>query len=607
MNSRNALIGVMAGFAGLCCGASAAPVTVARDGVAESVVVVADHAPPPVRHAAEELSAYLHRITGGTFEIVSAASSQHTNLFVGPQAAHLADLGLATDDLGKEGIVIRTTDRGLILTGGHPRGTLYAVYTFLQDTLGCRWWSSMVESVPLRKTIVCDNLDVRYVPPLEYREPFWFDAFDADWAVRNKSNGANTRLDETRGGKQVYEGFVHTFSRLLPPDRYYDAHPEWYSLIDGKRSKDAQLCLTDEQMRQEFVRNLKERLRANPKATIASVSQNDGWAGNCQCDRCRAVEEKEGSPAGLMLQFVNAVAAETEEDFPNVAIDTLAYTYTQRPPAHVRPSKNVIVRLCNYKSSFSKPLTAPCNKEFHDDLTAWSKACERVYVWDYVTDFAHYVQPHPNLRVLGPNIRFFVANNVKGVFSQGAYQSPGAEMAELRAWVTARLLWEPHLDADRLIDEFVQGYYGPAADPIAAYLDLIHDAVEKQDEPLGCYSPPNAAFLSLDVLVKGNAYLVDAIRRVQDQPDLLKRVELARLPVLYVFLNRWNELRQQAHVEGIEWPLPESIDEVFEALRNVAVANRITHLTEPKTGFEALAAIVEKAKRDAGERKNVAP
>ena len=67
--------------------------------------------------------------------------------------------------------------------------------------------------------------------------------------------------------------------------------------------------------------------------------------------------------------------------------------------------------------------------------------------------------PHPNLRVLGPNVKFFVDHSVKGLFEQGAYTSKGAEMAELRAWVLARLLWNPALDGQELIDEFIAGYY----------------------------------------------------------------------------------------------------------------------------------------------------
>ena len=571
-------------------------ITIARDGSSKAVIVVDSEAPEPVRHAAAELSGFLNRITAGTFDIVSQPSADKTNILVGPRAAKIAEPDFTADGLGSDGIIIRTKGKDLILAGGHPRGTLYAVYFFLEEKLGCRWWSSTASTIPNSPTIRVGKLDVRYVPPLEYREPYWFDAFDGDWALRNKCNGNSARLDKKRGGKLIYQGFVHTFHSLIPPEKYFDKHPEWYSLIDGKRKKDAQLCLTNEQMRKELVKNLKERLHNNPDATIASVSQNDGWAGNCQCPQCKEVEDKEGSPAGLMLQFVNAVAADIELDFPNVAIDTLAYTYTKKPPKHIRPRHNVIVRLCNYKSSFCKPLTDECNKDFHDDIINWSKICSRIYIWNYVTNFAHYVQPHPNLRVLGPNIKFFAANNVKGIFEQGAYQSDGAEMAELRAWVIAKMLWNPALDSRKLIDEFVAGFYGPAGMHVKSYLDLIHDSVEKSGDWLGCYSPPDANFLSFDVLAEGTAHLNDARRAVKDNPELLKRIDLARLPMMYVFIVRWNELRDKAEADNLQWPIQESIDDVFNEFKRIADENKITNICETKHGLGHLENIVRKTK-----------
>jgi len=569
-------------------------ITIARDGQSHCVIVLGEKASAPVRHAADELAVFLNRITGGKFDIVNTASAEKANIYVGPEAAKMADAGFTTEGLGDEGIIIRTTAKGLILAGGQPRGTLYAVYSFLQDQIGCRWWSSTAETIPQQKTIELAPLNITYIPPIQYRETFWYDAFDADWAVRNKSNGNSTYLKEEHGSKHKYVGFVHTFCVLLPPDKYFAEHPEWYSLIDGERKKDAQLCLTNEQMRKELTENLKTALRKNPDATIASVSQNDGWAGNCQCPACKAVEEKEGSPSGLMLQFVNAVACDIEKEFPNVAIDTLAYCYTQKPPLHTHPRENVIVRLCNYKSSFCKPLTDPCNKEFYDDITNWSKMCSRIYIWDYVTNFAHYVQPHPNLRVLGPNIKFFAQNNVKGIFEQGAYQSYGAEMAELRAWVIAQMLWNPDLDGDKLIDEFVNGFYGPAAAHIKAYIALIHEAIAKTDDHLGCYSPPDAKFLSLATLLKGNEYLAAAEKSVENNPDYLKRVTLARLPLMYVFLVRWNELKAQAQAEKLTWPMTESIDEIFAQFEQTAKENKITRIAEPIEGLDKLRDEVKK-------------
>lgn len=559
---------------------AAAAVPIAEAGQARAVIVCAADAIEPEKHAAAELAAFLKQVTGAEFAVAATAGTDRPRLLVGEGAAKLADPGFSLGDLGAEGVVLRTAGQDLILAGGRPRGTLYAVYTFLEDTVGCRWWSSKVSTIPRRPTLAVEALNIRYQPKFEYRESFWFDAFDGDFAVRNKCNGHSERLSAKQGGKHSFEGFVHTFFPLVPPEKYFADHPEWFSEIAGQRKHEgAQLCLTNEEMRRELVKNLRERLRANPAATIASVSQND-WHGNCQCKSCAAIDAEEGSPAGSMIRFVNAVAADIEKDFPHVAIITLAYQYTRKPPKLTRPRPNVMVQLCSIECSFSKPLEDPRNQAFRSDIEGWAKMCDRLYIWDYTTNFAHYVMPHPNLRVLAPNVKFFAANNVKGVFEQGAYQSFGSEMAELRGWVLAKLLWDPSLDGQKLVDAFLDGYYGPAAPHVRAYLQTTHDAVEASGDPLGCFSSPEAKFLSFKTLSAGLQHLKAAEAAAGDDAELKGRVLTAQMPVLYTFILRWDALRKEAQGANAPWPVAETKQAVHERFMELAKAANVTMVAE---------------------------
>ncbi|MCP4710810.1 MAG: DUF4838 domain-containing protein [Planctomycetes bacterium] len=567
-------------------------ITIADNHISKTVVVVSSDADESVQHAAAELVFFLHQITGAKFEITHRTSSDTSRILVGPQAARLADPEFSTVGLGDEGMVIRTIGNDLILAGGNPRGTLYAVYSFLEDQLGCRWWSSKVSTIPEITTLKIEPLDIKYIPPLEYRELWWFDAFNGDWSVRNKCNGHKHQLDTTRGGGLQFEGYVHTFYKLIPPEKYFTDHPEWYSEIDGQRTfgdhTTAQLCLTNEQARLELTKTLKERLRANPQATIASVSQRDWLEQGCQCSKCQASDQEDGSPAGTLLRFVNAVAADIEKEFPRVSISTLAYTFTRTPPKITQPRHNVIVRLCTFECSFSQPLTDPINIKFHDDLVGWSKICRRLYIWDYTTNFDHYLQPHPNLRVLGPNIKFLTDHHVKGIMEQGAYQAHGAEFAELRAWVLAKLLWNPDQNGTRLIEEFVNGYYGPAGRHIQAYLKTTHDAIETSRTELGLYSPPEINFLTLKTLSESWRHITAAQHAVNDQPEFLPRVQHCRLSILYVAIRRWDELRRKALEEGIDWPWGDSAEQAREQFEQCARSLNITRLNEWEEGFGPL-------------------
>src|SRR5207253_1484283 len=202
-----------------------------------------------------------------------------------------------------------------------------------------------------------------------------------------------------------------------------------------------QLCLTNPKLRDFMVTRVKEWLRESPDAQIISVTQND-WAGWCECDDCKARDETEESHSGTMLAFVNYIAEKIEPEFPNVAVDTFAYQYTRKPPKTLRPRPNVIVRLCSIECNFREPLDHPSNAAFAEDIKKWAQICQRLYIWDYVTDFKNYILPRPNWFTLGPNIRFFATNQVRGVFEEGAYGGYGGEMSELRAWVLAQLLWK---------------------------------------------------------------------------------------------------------------------------------------------------------------------
>jgi hypothetical protein len=562
---------------------AAADVTVAKRGKAAARVVVAGEASETEKQAAGELAFFLHIVTGGNFQVVQEAAGDGGRLLVGEGAARLAEPGFNAGGLGKEETIVRTTGRDLILAGGSPRATLYAVYTFLEDVVGCRWWTSTASAIPWKPTLKIKPIAIRYAPPLEYREPFWFVAFDPIWDARNEANGARAGGDDVRGGKHIYEGFVHTFNSLIPPEKYFADHPEWFSEIKGQRtSQNAQLCLTNEEMRRELVKNLKERLRLNPLATIASVSQND-CHNNCTCPRCRAVDEEEGSPSGSLLRFVNAVAAEIEAEFPHVTIDTLAYQYTRKPPRLARPRPNVIIRLCSIECSFSQPLNGERNKAFFEDLKGWSNIADRLFIWDYTTNFAHYIQPHPNYQVLGPNIRVFVEHKVRGIFEQGAYQSTGAEMAEFRAWLLAKLLWNPSLDPEKLRREFLRGYYGPAAGYVSDYMTLLERAVRDSGDHLGCYSPPDAKFLSLDTILRAWAILKKAENRIRGTLEYARRVRSVQLPIAYAVLVRWDDLQKESFERSLAWPWPRERNEWLDWFLQAARSEKVGMISEWQT------------------------
>jgi len=538
-----------------CRAGTRGQLTLAHGGSTRYQVVLPAHPSLPQQHAARELASFLGQITGAAFPVVTEAQwGRGPAIFVGlSAAARRGAPGASTHGLGREGLVMMTAPPHLLLYGGEPRGTLYAVYAFLEEKLGCRWWTSTASTIPRRERLVIGRLCERQVPLLEYREPFFWDAFDGDWAARNRCNSTAARLDERRGGQITYQGFVHTLPQLVPVDKYFDAHPEWFQMRDGKREKERvrQLCMTNPELRHFVAQRVMEWLRANPRADIVSVSQSDD-PGYCDCPSCHALNEQEGSPAGSLLHFVNAVAREVGKQFPQVAIDTLAYQNTRQPPRHVRPEPNVIVRLCSIECDFARPMTDRANRAFFADLVGWGKLCQRLYVWDYVTNFNHFLRPQPNVFVLGPNVKAFAGHGVRGIFEQGSYQSPGGDMAELKAWVLAKLLWNPRRDPEALIAEFLRGYFGPAGPQVRKYLEAMHQDALVLGQAVGCGAEVNSPFPSYQALVTSELAFREARAAVAGNVELVRRVRLAHLPVLYSWLFR-PDLRLRAEVAGFSW------------------------------------------------------
>ena len=559
-------------------------IEIAKDGVGKVTIVAAKGSSIPVRHAAKELQTFLKEVTGAELPLDLEGTATGPRILVGAKSAALADPKFSVEGLGREGIVIRTVSENLILAGGEPRGTLYAVYTFLEDEVGCRWWTPTASTIPHKPRLTFDKLDVRYVPALEYREPFWDNESNANWDVRNKVNGDTAPLSGELGGKQVIAAFVHTFYPLIPPSRYFKDHPEWFSEIKGERKGEhAQLCLSNEEMRKELVKNLKAILRKNRLATQVSVSQND-CGGYCQCAKCKAIDAEEGGPSGSILRFVNAVAADIQKEFPKVSVSTLAYTYSEAPPKITRPRDNVVIWLCTMNCSYNLPLeTHKRNASFAENLINWSKIAKRLYIWDYTTNFRHYLFVHPNLRVLGPNIRFFVAHNVTGIFEQGATGTPGAEMGDLRAWVLAKLLWDPKLDDQKVIDEFLGGYYGAAGKHVRAYIDTIHDVMQAGGQPLGCYEEPDRKFMNAETLVKAWSHLKDAEAAVAKDPELTQRVRVAQMPMMYAFMIRWADMKKQAEKHGVAWPMGDDPQAVLKDYKIRAAKIGIKRVSEQAT------------------------
>lgn len=509
-------------------------ITLADKGFTSYKIIIARGTSLAVFHAAEELRMFLGQISGASFKIAFDDIKQTEYEIIIGSNNHLSALGLDIDFnmLGSEGFKLITSGKTLVIAGSDKRGCLYGVYTFLEDFLGCRFFTEDVTVIPKRNAIYLPEINDTQIPVLEYRESYFKDYWDGDFYARLKCNGNAGLLTEMHGYKMEYCHFVHSFNALVPPDKYFNNHPEYFSEINGIRIKDyTQLCLTNPDVLEIAKETVRQWIKENPDAAIISVSQND-WHNFCTCEKCSAIDNYEDSHAGTLIHFVNKIAESIENEFPHVAIDTLAYQYTRKPPLYVRPRKNVIVRLCSIECCFSHPLSE-CDISFKADLIGWSKVCKRLHIWDYVVNFAHSLSPFPNFRVLQPNIKFFIEHNVTGIFEEGNNSNrESGEFNALKQYILAKLLWNPDYDVDTGIAEFLNAYYGMAANEIKRYFDLIHNIITPEIH-MHLYDPPRTAYLSSEMLDHADLIFNHA-ECLAENETILARVKKLRLSVRYV-------------------------------------------------------------------------
>ncbi|MEL6676337.1 MAG: DUF4838 domain-containing protein [Bacteroidota bacterium] len=446
------------------------------------------------------------------------------------------------------------------IRAGSKEAMVSAVYTFLEEGLGYRFFHPEEISVPPKSALSLDRgISFSYTPPVKIR------TVHSSLFYEQPSFAAAHKVSTEAFPYYAPSARVHTFHRLLPSEEFYEAHPEYYALRNGKRIP-TQLCLTHP----EVLNIVKERVRnLLPEAGeggVISVSQDDNTQ-YCQCDQCEAIHQEEQAASGSLIHFVNAVA----EAFPEINISTLAYQYSRKAPAKVKPRSNVLITLCSIECDRSKPIAQGC-QEFTEDLQAWAALTDNIRIWDYTTQFTNFLAPFPNLRTLQPNLQLFVDNNAQWVFEQHSRQP--SELFALRSYLLAKLLWNPSLSPEAVMQEFSAGYYQDAAPEIMRYVDWIHNEMEKDSSFfLFLYGDPSQAFgsyLRPDLLLAYDSLFATAAEKVKASPKLLSRVSEARLGVDYAILELGKTQAREAWADAT-WTIPKRLNRFERTTREAGI------------------------------------
>ena len=401
----------------------------------------------------------------------------------------------------------------------------FATYEFIEKYLKVRWLSSnstfykQINSLKIPK-----SFNFLHKPPVKTRTVhsrlFYNDPIFAE----------KSKVTTSAFPNYIPEARVHTFHRFVPEEIYYESNPEYYALRNGKRLP-TQLCLTNDEVYKIVVDKVSELFEKYPGYDVVSVSQDDNTS-YCTCDKCEKLHNEFGGPAASMISFVNKIA----DNFRDKTISTLAYQYTRKPTTII-PKDNVLITLCSIECNRRIPISEGC-VDFYEDLKGWSKLTNNIRIWDYTTQFTNFLAPFPNWNTIKPNINLFVENNAKWIFQQ--HSNNPSELFELRSYIMAKLLWNPDLSFNELLDDFCDNYYGKASKYIKKYVNDISKEISKNTNFfLFLYGDPSQGFESFlrpEKLVYYNSLFDQAYNEVKDDKKYSNRVKKARLSIDYASL-----------------------------------------------------------------------
>ena len=469
-------------------------------------------------------------------------------------------------------ISIQLKDSLITISSNNKKNLFYATYEFIEKFLNVKWLSTdYTHYEKLSSLNIPDNYNYYYEPPVLTRtvhsKLFYDDSIFAD----------KLKVTNEAFPRYVPNARVHTFHRFMPYDVFYEKNPEYYALRNGKRLP-TQLCLTNNAVLEIVKDSVRSFFKSSPISDVISVSQDDNTQ-YCQCENCSKIDNKEGSPAGSLIHFVNEIA----KDFPDKTISTLAYQYTRKPPK-TKPLENVLITLCSIECDRSIPIDEGC-KDFSSDLKGWSILTDNIRIWDYTTQFTNFLAPFPNWGTIKPNINLFVQNNAKWIFEQ--HSRNDSELFELRSYVMAKLLWDPSLNFNTLIKDFNDKYYGDGGKYITEYISKIQSQIDNTSFFLFLYGDPSQgfdSFLSPQNLSNYDKLFNKALSKVDYNSNYFKRILRSKISIDYAILElyrkNFSDLYKLTFYENSLKTINPELIERLNNFRDVCSENNITYMNE---------------------------
>ncbi|MBQ8764000.1 MAG: DUF4838 domain-containing protein [Clostridia bacterium] len=458
------------------------PMYIVENGETDYVIVTEENPDECILTAVDELQNYIEKISGAKLDYITE------DALTDSQKAIVLGTG---ENMDSDAFTIRSDSANLYISGGSDRGTLYGVYTLLEEYLGVRWFTPTLEVVPENDDVVVDaNIDRTVVPSFSVRRNDCQGTNDAHRA-RTKMNVSFWSEADDYGGALTYVLWDVTLDKLVPDSLFAD-HPEYFALQpDGTRSTD-HVCLSHPDVLAIAVENgRKAILECDNGAKYIHIGQKDNM-NYCHCDSCEALYEKYGTVCAPTLIFTNNFADALDDEFTDFMFTFYAYNETDRPPTDLslRCSDNVAPVLCGLHKACRSHTLTECGAmdgieyetfdmlygdpepQVAQDFANWVKVADTTYIYDYTINFLNTAMFFSNFETMQSTMKYMHDIGITGYIyncGDGHY----AAFNELRNYLLCKLQWDVNCDVEYHMNDFLNAFYGEDAAPyIKEYIDL---------------------------------------------------------------------------------------------------------------------------------------
>ena len=466
-------------------------------------IVLPAKASDNLKYAAHELKIHLEQASGATFQIVE--SNQRT----GNQIL----LSEKNPKLQKGEFSIRTEGKTLVLSGGGESGIHHAVHDFLETDCGYIWYDARGgKKVPDLKNFKLGDLDRKKSYAISFRsmcpDYFFYRPEGHYFLYRNGFNvkprlyplpGMNKNAIKLNSSGLLAGHNVEDIRRASPADHtffdyipdvpgksrisafrkmgYFKTKPDYFSMNQKGQRFVRQLCFSNPALRAEFKKNFYTHIRSTPDKNVFSVTAFDFPGQLCYCKECQAAVKKYKANGAPLFLFIKELAEAAAKDFPEVRIFTYAYRkeQTEIPPVGLKFPDNVILCFCPIDDNMSKGWDAAENTKTYQNMLEWKKICKNVWLWYYVNPWTFGVISSPMFGNIYRCANDLVLAHKAGItgtlYSNQIGLAPMVGFSELQSYLFARLMRNPELNIDFLIDDFLKFEYGAAAPFMRKFLN----------------------------------------------------------------------------------------------------------------------------------------